>query len=69
MIRQALAVAFKNLIFWFDGKYICQKNGITIGVAASPNVTNIYAGIHEESILLPRILEASPYQDHIAFYG
>jgi hypothetical protein len=42
MVRQALAVAFKNLVFWFDGKYICQKNGIAMGIAASPDVANIY---------------------------
>ena len=65
MMRQALNVAFKNLLFKFDGQYLLQKNGIAMGVAASPDVANIYAGVHEEACILP----AGQHQDRIAFYG
>ena len=30
---------------------------------------SIYTGVHEEAILLPRMIVASPHQDRIAFYG
>ena len=65
MMSHALNVAFKNLIFEFDGKFYQQLNGIAMGVAASPDGANIFAAVHEEEFLERDSLSSR----RIAFYG
>ena len=53
MFREALSIAIENLLCQFDGKIYHQVRGLAMGVASSPDLTNLYgcffedrAGIH-----------------------
>jgi hypothetical protein len=67
VMLQALNVAFKNLVFEFNGGYYLQKEGIAMGVACSPDGANIFAAVHEEVALEKERLQ--PSGSRIPFYG
>ena len=64
MLRQALSVAFRDLIVQFKGKYFRQEKGIAMGVACSPDGANIFAAPFEEDFMNSDLAKT-----HIVFYG
>jgi len=48
LVRQALNIANKDLMFEFDGQIYKQLKGLAMGVASSPLLANLYAAFHEE---------------------
>jgi len=64
MLRQALSVAFRDLVVQFKGKYFKQEKGIAMGVACSPDGANIFAAPFEEEFM-----NSDLAKQHIIFYG
>lgn len=56
-------MAMKNLLVkGQDGKVYLQKEGLAMGVAFSPDVTNLYGFFHEQ-------FQLPPINDQLAFYS
>ena len=64
MLRQALSVAFRDLVVQFKGRYFKQKKGVAMGVACSPDGANIFAAPFEEQFMNSEIAIR-----HVVFYG
>ena len=64
MFKMGIELACRNLVCQFDGSYFLQLQGIAMGVACSPDISNIYGACYEEVFM-----NQPDMTERIAFYG
>jgi len=53
LFNLALSAADNDLLMQFDSRVYFQKRGLAMGVAFSPDLTNLYGVYHELQVLNP----------------
>jgi hypothetical protein len=64
IFKMGIELACRNLVCQFDGQYFLQLQGIAMGVACSPDISNLFGAAFENIFMA-----SSQTRERIPFYG